>query len=310
MRKLSRRPANVCARSRLAKARSRLPECSDIIPAVKEEIPELSTPSASLAKRKGAYSPTRPSKKAKKVRTEEAMKKAKKVTKVTKILPSVTASMMTLKNNGPEKEPRFPQITLKKKPTKKEPQVPRKAIKAVKKSTSSNVAASATKVCSTYTSSGITTTVKRTKSEDDGRVQKLVDQAVGIKMMSHPGDVDEMFVPAPPNLSSFFSGIISLSERSIHAITGKGHPGADVFTLTPALTPTHGKRLAVLKQARDKNARDTENPESPTNVTDFDRVMLEAICEPAFEPNQSSDFAMGLFEDSSPCYWPSHGYMG
>jgi hypothetical protein len=270
-------------------------KCSKIIPAVK-----LSTSLASVAKRKGVY---RPSKTAKKARTEEA-------TKAMKILPSVTASMMTLKNNGPKKEPRVPQITLKKKPTKKNPQVPRKVIKAVKKSTSSNVATSATNIGSTYTSSGISTTVKYTKSEDDFRVQKLVDHAVQIKMMYDPGDLDEIFVPAPPNLSSFFSGIVSLSERSIHAVTGKGHSGADLLTLTPAVTPTHGKSLAVLKQAREKNARDTGNPESPTNATDFDRVMLEAICEPAFEPNQSSDFSMGLFEDSSAYHWPSHGYMG
>jgi hypothetical protein len=279
---------------------------SEVIPAAKEEIPELSTSSAPAAKRKSMNSPSRPAKKAKKARTEEATKKA---TKVTKILPSVTTSMMTLKNNGPKKEPRVPQITLKNKPTKKEPQVPRKVIKVVQKSTSSTFAASATKVSPTYTSSGITTPVKRTESEDECRVQKLVDQAVKIKMMINPGDIDEMFVLAPPNLCSFFSGIVSLSERSIHAVTGKGHPGSDLF-ITPALTPTPGKSLAVLKQARDKHARDTGNPESPTNVTDFDRVMLEAIFEPAFESTQSSDFAMDLFEDSSAFLWPSHGYMG
>jgi hypothetical protein len=276
----------------------------EVIPAAEEEIPKLSTSSGSAAKRKGMNSPSRPAKKAKKAKTGET-----KATKVTKILPAVTTSMMTLKNNGLKKEPRVPQITLKNKPTKREPQVPRKVVKVVKKSTSTNFVASVTKVCPTYTSSGITTTVKRTESEDECRVQKLVDQAVKIKMMINPGDIDEMFVLAPPTLCSFFSGIVSLSERSIHAVTGKGPPGADLF-LTPAFTPTPGKSLAVLKQVRDKHARDRENPESPTNVTDFDRVMLEAIFEPAFEPHQSSDFALDLFEDSSGFHWPSHGYMG
>jgi hypothetical protein len=264
-------------------------ECSEMIPAAEEEIPELSTPSRSAAKRKGTCPPSSPSKKAKKARTDDATKKA------TKILPSVTASMMTSKN--PKKEPRVPKITLKKS-------------KVVKKSTSSNVAASAAEVCPTFTSSGITANVKRTDSEDKCRVQTLVDEAVKTKMMSHPGDLDDIFVLAPPNLTTFFSGIVSLSERSIHAVTGKGHPGADLFTLTPASTPTRGKSLTVLKQARAKNNRDTVNPESPTNATDFDRVMLEAIFEPAFEPCQSSDFAMDLLEDSSFNHWPSHGYMG
>jgi hypothetical protein len=271
--------------------------------AAEEEIPELSTSTSSAAKRKGKCSPSRPSKKAKKARTEDATKMT------TKILPSVTASMMTFKNkNGPKKEPRGPKITLKK-PSKKEPQVPRKV---VKKSSSSNVAASAAKASPAFTSSGITTSVKSTDtSEDKCRVQTLVDQAVKIKMMSHHGDLDDIFVLAPPNLTTFFSGIVSLSERSIHAVTGKGHPGADLFTLTPASTPKRGKSLTVLKQAMDKKTRDTVNPESPTNVTDFDRVMLEAIFEPAFEPSQSSDFAMDLFEDSSANHdWHSHGYMG
>jgi hypothetical protein len=269
-----------------------------------EEIPEPSTSSSSAAKRKGTCSPSRPSKKAKKARADDATK----VTKATKILPSVTASMMTFKNkNGPKKEPRGPKITLKKKPSKKELRVPRKVVKKI---TSSNVAAGAAEACPTFTSSGITANVKRAESEDNCRVQKLVDQAVKIKMMSHHGDLDDIFVLAPPNLTTFFSGIVSLSERSIHAVTGKGHPGADLLTLTPASKPTRGKSLTVLKQAREKHTRDTLNPESPTNVTDFDRVMLEAIFEPAFEPNQSSDFALDLLEDSSANHWPSHGYMG
>jgi hypothetical protein len=59
-----------------------------------------------------------------------------------------------------------------------------------------------------------------------------------------------------------------------------------------------------LKQARERN------PESPTNVADFDRVMLEAVFEPAFEPNQSADFTLDLLEDTTPRHWSSHGFMG
>jgi hypothetical protein len=270
--------------------------------AAEEEIPELLTSSISPVKKKGACSPSRRTKKA---RTE----------KVTKILPSVAASKMTLKKPIKKEPVAASKMTLKKpikkepvaaskmtlkKPIKKEPRVPRKL---VKQSTSSNVAASAAKIGPT--SSGITTTVAKrtTKSEAECRVQKLVDQAVENQSSMYPGELEDMLILMPPNLTAFFSGIVSLSERSIHAI-GKAHSGAD-FTTTPVSSPPmRGKSLATLKQARERN------PESPTNVADFDRVMLEAVFEPAFEPNQSADFTLDLLEDTTPRHWSSHGFMG
>jgi hypothetical protein len=305
-----------------------LPEkCSKMNRAVEEEIPELLTSSTSPVQRKGACSLSRRTKKA---RTEKA----------TKVLPSMTASEMNLKKpikketvtasqmtlkkpikkepvtaskttlkQPKEKEPvTASKMTLKpafkmilKKPNKKEPRVPRKA---VKQSTSKDVAARAAKIGPT--SSVITTTIAKstTESEPECRVQKLIDQAVENKASMHPDDLEDMLIFAPPNLTPFFSGIVSLSEMSIHAVIGKGHPGAD-FTVTPASPPTRGKTLATLKQARERNPA-----ESPTNVTDFDMVMLEAVFEPAFEPSQSADFTLDLLEDSAPRHWSVHGYMG
>lgn len=138
------------------------------------------------------------------------------------------------------------------------------------------------------------------------RVQELVDQAIEKNLMqSNFADVD-MTQIVPPDLTAFFSGIISLSDKSLSAVTGgKGYLGApDLIRKDSSGPRTRGKSMAALKRVQ-------KNPHSPTNVVFFDRNSLDSMFEPpAFRPTQSSiDFApeLDLLEDTSR-QWTADGF--
>jgi hypothetical protein len=308
-----------------------------------EEIPKPKTPPKSSAKRKAELSPLRPTKNAKtekaahilpsvtvpfckrlpKVLRKIAPKKDPRVPpkvvpevvtnasvssfakakfakakaeKATQILSSVTVPLSK----------RLPAV-LRKLAPKKEPRVPPGVVNASATISNAKVADSDVEYYGpTVHGTAVAAAAKNIRNEPEGRVQKLVDRAIEKKssMQSHHGDLDDIFNLMPPNLTTLFSGIVSLSERSIHAVLGKAHPGAD-FPAAAVSTPARGKSLAALKQFKIH-----KTPYSPTNVADFDRESLETIFEPMFEASQSTDFALDLLDDSCPPHWSSHGYMG
>jgi hypothetical protein len=219
-----------------------------------------------------------------------------KAEKATQILPSVTVPL----SKGLTK-------VLRKLAPKKEPRVPPGVVNASATISNAKVADSDVEYYGpTVHGTAVAAAAKNIRNEPEGRVQKLVDRAIEKKssMQSHHGDLDDIFNLMPPNLTTLFSGIVSLSERSIHAVLGKAHPGAD-FPAAAVSTPARGKSLAALKQFKIH-----KTPYSPTNVADFDRESLETIFEPMFEASQSTDFALDLLDDSCPPHWSSHGYMG
>jgi hypothetical protein len=152
-----------------------------------------------------------------------------------------------------------------------------------------------------------------TKPEDgfEDRVQKLVDEAIEKKATQNAaGIVDDIILDLmPPELTTFFSGIISLSDRSISAVTGKGQdPGAPSFLRKPTAPgpASRGKSIAPLQKIKSK-----KNPHSPTNVAHFDHNALDAMFDPpAFKTTTSSaEFPeLDLLEDTSR-EWTLDGFM-
>jgi hypothetical protein len=108
------------------------------------------------------------------------------------------------------------------------------------------------------------------------------------KEMSNPGDLDDIFVLAPPS-TTFQRDRLRDRSRSYR----RGHP-AQTCLVSLALAYKRAERLyAFLKQARD--TRDTVNAESRCVTNDGDVGSdLRTLTG-----SQSSDFAMDLLEDSS-----------